>query len=363
MKIVALIAFVAALPACGGEPSPSDVDAAVSVDAHVTRPLAIASVVDLGVFPLPPKGVGRDGGMSGVLGGKILWSFGDTFLTEHNHIDNSSVLSATAGWSTVADPLALTHAMNGAEPAQLIPYTPAEITANTNDALNGYALWPGPLLDVGEATGVIAFQQIKRMNGSGFESVGVGTARIGVDAASATRTTGLLFAPPEPLYVPHIAIDGYVYAFACDKRGFLDFACKLARAPRTHAEERAAYEFFDGAAWTGSIAAAAYVIDKTSVAPSISYNAYLGKYLAVSCKVVSSTVLLRTAERIEGPWGEPIEIAAGATGVLAPTHADQYNYLCVEHPELAAADSIVIGYSRPTEPFRGDVRLARITLR
>jgi hypothetical protein len=359
MKTIAVISLALALPACGDDRSPPD----ASADAHVTRPLAIASVVDLGVLPLPPKGVGRDGGMSGVLGGKILWSFGDTFLTERNHVDDSSVLSATAGWSTVADPLALVHAMNGAEPAQLIPYTPAELAANTTDALNGYALWPGALLDVGEATGVIAFQQIKRTNGSGFASIGVGTARIAVDAAIASRTAGLLFAPPEPLFVPHVAIGEYVYAFACDKRGFLDFACKLARAPRAHAEERAAYEFFDGTAWTPAIAAAAFVIDETSVAPSISYNAYLGKYLAVSCKVVSSTVLLRTAERIEGPWGEPTEIAPSATGVLEALGDDAYNYLCGEHPELASGDSIVIGYSRPTEPFRGDVRLARVTLR
>ena len=362
MKTVALVALAAALPACGGEGSPDGPDAP-SADAHLTRPLAIGSVVDLGVLPLPPKGVGRDGGLSGTLGGKILWSFGDTFLTERNHVDNSSVLSATAGWSTVADPLALVHAMSGAEPAQLIPYTPAEITANTSDALNGYALWPGALLDVGETTGVIAFQQIKRMSGSGFESIGVGTARIAVHAATATRASGLLFAPPEPLYVPHAVIGEHVYAFACDKRGFLDFACKLARAPRAHAEERAAYEFWNGAAWTQAIAASAYVIDQTSVAPSISYNAYLGKYLAVSCEIVSSTVLLRTSDRIEGPWGEPTAIVAGTSGVLAPTHADAYNYLCEEHPELAGADSIVIGYSRPTEPFRGDVQLARVTLR
>lgn len=357
MKTAVILTLATA--ACGGDSSSPDAGA----DAHVTRPLVIGAVVDLGVLPLPPKGVGRDGGMSGVLGGKVLWSFGDTFLTEKNHVDNSSVLSATAGWSTVADPLALVHAMNGAEPAQLIPYTAAELAANTTDALNGYALWPGALLDVGEATGVIAFEQIKRENGSGFASIGVGTARIGVDAPMATRTAGLLFAPPEPLYVPRVAIGEYVYAFACDKRGFLDFACKLARAPRAMAEVRGAYEFWDGGAWTAAIASAAYVIDKTSVAPSISYNAYLGKYLAVTCKVVESTVMLRTAEHIEGPWGEAKEIEAGAAGILAPPQADTYNYLCGEHPELAGEDSIVIGYSRPTEPFRGDVRLARITLR
>ncbi|CAN5858111.1 hypothetical protein BH11MYX3_BH11MYX3_26980 [soil metagenome] len=362
MKVLSVLALVIALPACGGTDPSTDPDAA-SADAHVTRPLMISSVVDLGRLPLPPTGVGRDGGMSGVLGGRALWSFGDTFLTEHNHIDSSSVLSATSGWSPPADPLAITHGMNGAEPAQLIPYTPEEITANQTDALNGYALWPGPLLDIGEATGVIAYQRIKRTSGSGFESIGVGTARITVDAAAATRTPGLIFAPPEPLFVPHVVLDGFAYAFSCDKRGFLDFACKLGRVPKAQVERRSAYQFFNGSDWTSDITQATYVINQTSVAPSISYSVHLGKYLAVSCKVLSSTVLLRTADRIEGPWGEPTEIEAGTTGVLAPGTSTDWNYLCVEHPELANEDSIVIGYSRPTEPFKGDVRLARITLR
>ncbi len=351
-----------ALPACGGSTSTTEPDAP-SVDAHLTRPLAIASVVDLGRFPLPPKGVGRDGGMSGALGGKLLWTFGDTFLTEHTTIDGSSVLSATSGWSGASDPLALAHGMSGTQPAQLIPYTVEEIAANQADALNGYALWPGPLLDVGDPTGVIPFQRIKRTNGSGFESIGVGTARITLDAATATRTATVLFAPPEPLFVPHVVIEGFAYAFACEKRGFLDFACKLARAPKAQVEARATYEFFDGSEWTSDITRATYVINQTSVAPSISYNAHLGKYLAVSCKVVSSTVLLRTADRIEGPWGEPTQIEAGSAGVLAPTNEEQFNYLCVEHPALAGDDTIVIGYSRPTEAFHGDVRLAQITLR
>ncbi|MBL0216385.1 MAG: DUF4185 domain-containing protein [Myxococcales bacterium] len=350
MKSAIALALTSAVTACGGTETPG-------------RPLAIDSVVDLGLLPLPPKAIGRDGGMSGALGGKVLWTFGDTFLTEHNHVDNSSVLSATSGWSTAADPLALVQNLFGAEPAQLVPYTADELAANTADALNGYALWPGTVLDVGEATAVVSFQQIKRKSGSGFDSIGVGTARISVDATTATRTPALLFAAPEPLYVPQVVEEGFVYAFSCGQRGFLDFACKLARAPLADVETRAAYEFYDGSTWTTEIMRAAYMIDQTSVAPSISYNAFLGKYLAVSCKILSSTVLIRTAAEISGPWGEATEIPAGTDGVLAPPHADQYNYLCVEHPELASDASIVIGYSRPTEAFQGDVRLARVTLR
>jgi len=318
-------------------------------------PPNVASVEDLGKLPLPPKGVGRDGGLGGSLGGTLLWNFGDTFLTEPNHLDNSTVLSATSGWSSPADPLSLAQSLDGDQPAQLIPYTPDEIAANRSDSLDGVALWPGGI-------GLVPFEHVERMSGSGFQTDAIGTARITVDAPIATRTAGFLFAAPEPLFEPQLALDGFVYAFACDNVGFLDFRCKLARVAPDAVEQRAAYEFYDGNQWTSEIGTAAYVIDRTAGGPSVSFNEHLGKYLAVNCEIVSSTVLLRVADQIEGPWSDGVEIDAGDAGVLAPTHDSDYNYICVEHPELAGDDSIVISYSRPTEPFQGDVRLARITL-
>jgi hypothetical protein len=344
------LAIAFALAGCGG-------------GAAATGPaLAIESVTDLGILPLGPGELGRDGGQSGALGGKLLFAFGDTFLTAPNAIDNSTVLSATAGWSTPAAPLALVQPIA----AQLIPYTADEITANKASATNGWALWPGAALDVGTDQLLVIFQRIKRTNGSGFASMGVGTAHVAVDQPVATRDPADLFAPPEPLFQPAVALDGYVYATSCAANGFLNFGCKLARAPLARATERAAYEFFDGTAWQADIALAAVAIDHAN-APSISYNPHLGRYLAVTCKVVSSTVLLQTAPAVEGPWGEDVELAAtadGSSGIYAPKAASDYNYLCVEHPELASADgtSIVIGYSRPTDPFRGDVRLARVQL-
>jgi hypothetical protein len=342
-RLVIVLAVV--VMACGSSGSPT-----------------VASVEDLGKLPLPAKAVGRDGGLGGSLGGRLMWTFGDTFLSEPNHLDNSTVLSATSGWSTVADPLALAQSLSidGDQPAQLVPYTPDELATNTTDSLNGVALWPGALIDIGGGIGIVPFEHVERMSGSGFQTDAIGTARVIVDAAIATRTPGFVFAAPEPLFEPELALDGFVYAFACDNVGFLDFRCKLARVAPAAVEQRAAYEFYDGSQWTAAIGSAAYIIDRTAGGPSLSFNEHLGKYLAVNCEIVSSTVLLRVADHIEGPWSDGVEIDAG-DGILAPSHDSDYDYICVEHPELADHDSIVISYSRPTEPFQGDVRLARIT--
>src|SRR5712691_3293604 len=83
-------------------------------------PPNVTAVDDLGRLPLPAKGVGRDGGQGGVLGGKLMWTFGDTFLTEPNHIDGATILSATSGWASIDDPLMLAQSMDGDQPAQLI---------------------------------------------------------------------------------------------------------------------------------------------------------------------------------------------------------------------------------------------------
>lgn len=365
MKFRASHVLLATCAACSGTGGLAAPDGSTS-DALMTRPLVVASVEDLGAMPLPsPVTVGRDGGQAGALDGKLLWTFGDTFLSAHNPIDDSSVLSATAGWSTPAAPLALTQPVDAdGFPAQLIPYTADERAQNQADPLNGWALWPGILIATGEGDGVVVFQRIKRTAGSGFDSQGTGTARIAVDATVATRAAEDLFSPPDRLFVPHFVVDGNVYAWACETVGFLDIGCRVARAPVASADVRTSYSFFDGSQWQPDASTAAIAIDNVSGGPTISWNPYLGRYLAVTSAVLSSNVLLRTSDQIEGPWSEPVVIEAGTDGYLAPTSTDAYNYIVVEHPELASADgrSIVISYSRPTAPFRGDVRLARITL-
>ena len=328
-------------------------------------PLAIAGLEDLGLLPLPSEvTAGRDGGQGGVLGGRLLWTFGDTFLTATNPLDMSNVLSATAAWSDPGDPLALVQPIDeDGFPAQFIPYTADELAANQADPLNGWALWPGGMFDTGAADGLVVFQRIKRTDGSGFDSMGIGTARIAVDATVAVRDPTDLFAPPEPQFMPGSVVDGHVLAFACAGAGFLEVHCKLARAPLAQAGERAAYEFHDGLAWQPDITLAADVLTQFSGPPSISRNPHLQRYLAVCGELLASTIELRTADDVAGPWSDPVTIEIGAE-YLGPLDPQAFNYIIREHPELAAPDGqqIVLSYSRPTEPFRGDVRLLRVTL-
>src|SRR4051812_25186198 len=94
------VAAVIGGAACGGGGAGAVVvDAAVTdaaaidgsaVDAAIDapRPLEIATVEDLGALPLPSAvTTGRDGGTGGVVAGRLLWTFGDTFTTTLNPVD------------------------------------------------------------------------------------------------------------------------------------------------------------------------------------------------------------------------------------------------------------------------------------
>jgi hypothetical protein len=373
---------------CAGceTPAPAPVSDAQTLDLGVdasagacARPFSVERVEDLGAFSLPsPVVLSRDGTSSGEFRGRVVWTFGDTFLTRRNTIDNSSVLSATAGWSRAAMPLTLDEPVDDAGlPAQLIPYTEDELRTNRADALNGWALWPGAVIDTGAPEALVLFQRVRRMNGSGFASTAVATARLAAGSTRATRGATDLFqqsldagaTAPSTLYGAGgvSVLDGVAYFFACSTVGFLNQGCRVARVPVARADDRAAFTFFDGSAWTSDMNRAAVVIDHVAAGVSITRNPYLGCYLAVTGTVFRSALTLRTSDRIEGGWSAQAgaTLEAAASGPILPAVMGEYDYLFLEHPALRSADGrqIVVSYSRPLGNFRGEVRLARITLR
>lgn len=366
------MSYWAALLLAACQTPTSSPDAAAPDDAG--RPLRVQSVVDLGELPLPSATVaGRDGASSGLIAGRLLWTFGDTFIYEPTPVDGSHVVSATAGWATVDSPLALEQPVDdGGIPTQLIPYSDAELEQNRRAPLDGWSLWPGAVIDTGDDSLLVLFQRIKRTSGAGFDGVGVGTARVGPGETVARRDPDDLFSrpmPPEtggtPLYgVGGVAVEGeLVYFFACDRLSGFNQGCRVARAPRTRADQRDAFRFFDGSDWVEDIDGAVVVIENVGAAMSVHFNAHLGAYLSVTSATLSNDVVLRTAPRIEGPWpARGVVVRAAEGGIMEA--GEGTNYLAQEHAALSSADGreVVISYSRPLGSFRGEVRLARITL-
>ncbi|MBX7196713.1 MAG: DUF4185 domain-containing protein [Sandaracinaceae bacterium] len=369
---VGLVAALGTLTGCGdattsdaGSPS---LDAPVSDAGHdAGRPVVIASVEDLGALPHPSDTVvGRDGASSGVIGGARLWTFGDTFLSHVTPWDGSHVATATGAWSGSELPIVLEQPVDAdGVPAQLVPYTDEELAANQLDATNGWAHWPGAVIDTGDADALLLFQRIKRTAGTGFDGVAIGTARIAPHETVARRDATELFTRPLPPATGGDVLYGNggvsvigdtAYFLGCEGLG-----CRLARVPRTRADEREAFEFFDGDAWVADIDAAEVLLLGVSAA-SLSWNAYLGRYVMVASRLASNDVVVRTAPAIEGPWPtSSLVIEPSDGGILAA--GEGTNYLAHEHEGLGNPDgrSIVISYARPLGSFRGEIRLARLT--
>ncbi|MDP3275356.1 MAG: hypothetical protein Q8Q09_09195 [Deltaproteobacteria bacterium] len=386
MRTPALL-VVATLAACAPSPNAVPTDAGgdageqPSARRACVRPLAIERAEDLGAFSVPSREVvSRDGVSSGAFGGRILWTFGDTFLRRVNTIDGSHVLSATAGWSTRDAPLALREPVDGnGLPSQLIPYTPDEISANRADPIhNGYALWPGAVLDTGGPRALVLFQRIHR-RGSSYGADLLGTARVGLDETTATRD-------PRPLFVPESVtvgdgttqrllfgsegvsvVDGYAYFFACAPEGFLNKGCRAGRVLLAHADDRAAFAFWDGGRWQPELSRAARIVDEVGSGLSVTVNPWLGCYLMVSGVILRSAAALRVSERLESGWGSSsaVRIEQAPDGPILAANAGEYDYLFHEHPALRSDDgrTIVLSYARPLGNFQGEVRLVRVTLR
>jgi hypothetical protein len=334
------------------------------------RALAVDHVDDLGAFSAPSTVVGRDGTSSALVGGALVWTFGDTFLTKANAQDHTSVRSSTAGWSTLPPwpSLALAEPLDDAGlPMQLVPYTPAELLQNTTDASNGYALWPGPTVAT-DTTGdtIVFFEHVIRQNGSGFHVDAIGTAHVALNATQAARDPAFLFQSPEPLFGNGGAtVDGgNVHLFNCEMGGFLDFQCKVARAPIASATMRGAYTFWNGTSWVGDVTQAAPFIDHASYVLSVEMNPWLGRWVAIYTKPLSNDVGLRAADALTGPWTDPEVVVPGSTSGIVTSDAG-LNYLAKEHVALRSLDGrqIVISYAHPLSNFGGACRLARLVLK
>lgn len=346
------------LAACSPQTSRPD----ASVEAG-TRAIVVDHVDDLGAFPAPDAVVGRDGTTSALVGGELVWTFGDTFLTKPTLDDKTNVRSATAGWSAPDAALAITEPVDDAGiPIQLIPYTSAELAKNQSDPLNGFALWPGAVIPTSATSAVVLFQHVLRQSGSGFTVDAIGTASITTGATQATRDASFLFQSPDPLFGNGgVTVDASnAYFFDCEQSG-LSFHCKLGRVPIASITSRAAFEFWNGTTYVSDVTQAVWFMDGASYGMTIVFNAWLGRWLAVYSKPLSDDVALRAADRIEGPWSDPEVIIHGSSFVEGDAGT---NYLAREHAELQAqaGRELVIGYAHPLANFGGACRLARVTL-
>ena len=348
MRVATACALVAALSCSdpAATPPPGELTPDPPLAPQVTRVGVIAD----------PAGAnfGRDGCASGPLGGKILYTFGDTLFFK-TAVDGKSARSNTAAYAELSNPTVLTEPLdaNGL-PAQFIPFTTEEQAYNdaTGKGDDRYIIWPGKIVPRPDGQTGIAFFNFFRAHPDHWEGIGTGVAEVQAGKTVATRLPKLLFQAPEPDFT-HATFekDGVVYLYACETYGF----CRVAKAPLAGATERANYTFWDGEAWSPDLAKAQITIPGSTSGLSVAYNAYLGAYVSFSSAGFSKTIRMRIAKNPQGPWSAAVEIYSFATGAI---------YATGQHTALDAdgGKRIYVSAYNDLGNFKGEIVLLEVAL-
>jgi hypothetical protein len=291
-------------------------------------------------------------------------AFGDTILSRPSEsgvqlLSNTGALGATTNVTQVGEPVDASGA-----PFALLGWTPEEFAYNLRSGSPGdrFALWPTALARRPDGRVLLGYLKLKVRDGA-FEALGAGIAHALHGKTFALREPGLVFEPPEPLFVAAGMLDGgYLNVFDCDAAG-----CSLARVDPDRAGDGRAYEFWDGSAWVPDVTSARPVMLHSSPSAeevkggmTVSWNPHLDQYIATYVPGGSQNVVMRTAPELTGPWTR-----AATTLITRVPAPGSDNYSAKEHLELSSdgGRTLVVTYARGTGFLSGEVRAAEVTMR
>lgn len=120
--------------------------------------------------------------------------------------------------------------------------------------------------------------------------------------------------------------------------------CYLARVPQDKIADISAYEYLcaPDPAWSPDVNQAVSLFDGMPNEMSISYNPYLGCYLAVHSLDLSGLVVGRTAPTPWGPWSEPQTLWQVQVTDDRPIPYDRLIYAGKEHPTLSEQNGRIL---------------------
>jgi len=369
-RILPVGLLILGMSGCSSDPSPS------------TGPppgLSIATVQDLGVIPTNPDILGRDGGYSAVFHGYSVWVYGDTFLAKAN-AEQQTLLSDS--WSFTTD-LNAQQGITGFQerldsagaPAMILPLTPAEQAFNQTHNVNNcqaqpcgarWALWPSSIVvNPTDGSALIFYMVVYALPGSfNFQGFGSSVAlwqdfqgqpqRPVLNPPIVADHPDLLFNANEPDFGSASFINnGTLYAYGCD----YDNGCKLGKVDPASAQDRTAWSFYAGNGnWSTQIGDAISVFNDANIL-SVSWNAFLQRYLAVYSPPFSQNVVMRTSANPEGPWSSEIVVFVA----MQPSSGNVYDAHAHVEYDSNSGQTIYVSYSRSTPaPFSSEVRLVAV---
>lgn len=351
------------VPDSGTSPPPDSGTVACPPPPSGGRAFVASAPVEIGRFTNPSMVESRRIGPSEWLGNKRMWLTTATTLVSGATptVDtpaNYPIYSFDGSerpWTR--EPLALSAPFRLAEvSASGLPRPLLALPAEEQKMVVGYT--PASLVRRG-ASGGTAF--LLQSRGFAYPEA-VWLANVSEDGSPATRLPGPLFKKPEPLF-SFAAYRGseYLSVYAC---GDSDFKCQVARAPIAKIDQHDAYEVWTGSAWSRDLTKGATVIEGPWLDFSVSYNAYLGKYVALYSKWLVDFVVIKTAPAPEGPWQEAATLPMPKPPVWSASYAREQPSLTAES---RCSRRLFITHWAPAQlvneyPAGGDMVLSAIDL-
>lgn len=262
--------------------------------------------------------VGADGSHSVAVDGVVYWDFGDTVLANGRIIPNS------IGWSSdsdASDCIDLVPKGTAAETAQLLPIDPER----------EQTVWPLGMAATSPDTVHFFYDSVAEVDGGSdgvaVEVAGVGLASFDTATLAAERALGGALPWPAggPLPSRTFVDGGYVYVLMGRGAGSWASDVVLARVAAADIESMGAYEYWQPGFWVqrGRWVAGLWDAETQAWRPelreirplwrqdgrhngvSVAYNEYLGTWVAVYATAFMTSINVRTAPELTGPWREP----------------------------------------------------------
>jgi hypothetical protein len=309
-------------------------------------PPAAASVDYLGAQDYG-TGVARDLGFSGVVGGRSVWTYGDTLVPTGGG-NYALTASDSVGLGDAANPVHITDRVgSNGNPDEWIPLTAAE---NANGGLGRYGMGGTDVVEYAPGKGLVWFLRNNRgSGGQGIEGAGVATVTADANGATATRVSdNLMWGADEPWWgdvgVTYDPQDGKVYVWG---HGAGDFSKNiyLARVTATRATDVSAYEYWDQSTGTWGTQRLTLsgdngtkkLTDAESMFPdhmlgqsNAFWSNYYNTWMFVAGADVGYTdIMVMTAPSLTGPWTRLTTVASTCPN----NQCGAIRYAIAPHPE------------------------------